>query len=333
MSHRKKHSSSHRGGPSVPSGAPPSRSRPSPRSAGDLRRGGEAPGGVTARFVKFAKTPKAVVLGALVLLTLVGGVTHSGQQGIPHAALAGAVGVVVDLVVALALGRKAVFSTGGLITGLIVADVLSGLTPLYVVALTAGAAVLSKHVLKRGRKPLFNPAAVGLLISLALFSGAQSWWAGMPLTSWWHLPLVLVVGVFVAVRVKKYAQVLSFFGTYFALILVMAVAHIGIPSATPADALRTPFVNAAFFLGFFMMTDPPTTPTTLRGQVQFSVIAATVSLLVFSQLGGLAYLLLGLLAGNGWTVWLGRRRSADPTRRGAKGRATPLTYTTDSVLD
>lgn len=289
--------------------------------------------GIWPRFVKFAKTPKAAVLAALILLTLVGGVTNSGSEGIPHAALSAAVGVAFDLLVALVLRRKAVFSTGGLITGLIVADVLSGLTPLYVVALTTVAALLSKHFLKRGRKPLFNPAAVGLLISLALFSGAQSWWAGMPLTSWWHLPLLLAAGVFVAVRVKKYMQVLTFFGAYFALILAMAIAHIGIPSATPADALRTPFVNAAFFLGFFMLTDPPTTPSTLRGQIQFSVIVATVSLIVFSQLGGLAYLLLGLLAGNGWAVWLGRTRSLDSGRRAARGTAPPLSYATGPSQD
>ena len=291
------------------------------------------PEGLWPRFTKFTRTPKAAVTGALVLLTLVGGITHSGQEGIPHAALAGAVGVSFDLLVALLLGRKAVFSTGGLITGLIVADVLSGLTPLYVVALTTVAALLSKHLLKRGRKPLFNPAAVGLLVSLALFSGAQSWWAGMPLTSWWHLPLVLAVGIFVAVRVKKYVQVLAFFGTYFALILLMAMAHIGIPSATPADALRTPFVNAAFFLGFFMMTDPPTTPATLRGQIQFSAIVATVSLIVFSQLGGLAYLLLGLLAGNGWTLWLARARSPRRSPSPARPPAPSVALVTERQQD
>lgn len=190
------------------------------------------------------------------------------------------------------------------------ADVLSGLTPAYVVVLTTLIALASKHILKRGRKPIFNPAAVGLLVSLGLFSTAQSWWAGMPLMSWWHVVMLLAVGTFVAVRVKKYAQVLTFLGTYLVLIAAMAVFHLGLSSATPADALRTPFINAALFLGFFMLTDPPTTPGTVRGQVQFSVIVAFVAVLVYSRVGGLAYLLAGLLAGNLWTVWASRGRKS-----------------------
>ena len=269
------------------------------------------------RLKKFAKTPKGYVLGALILLTLVGGLTTQGHPGIPHAIEAVVTAIIFDWAVAAILGRRTTVSTGGIITGLIIADVLSGLTPAYVVILTTMIALASKHLLKRGRKPIFNPAAVGLLVSIGVLSSAQSWWAGMPLLSWWHLALLLAVGIFVAVRVKKYAQVLTFLGTYLVLLLLMAMYHVGLPSATPADALRTPFINAALFLGFFMLTDPPTTPATIKGQVQFSVIVALVSVAIFSRVGGLAYLLAGLLAGNLWTVWLAR------SQRAAKPASTP----------
>ena len=256
------------------------------------------------RLVRFAKTPKGHVTGGLVLLTMVAGLTPVGHAAVPHAIEAVAPAIAFDWLVALVLRRSATFSSGGVITALIVADVLSGLTPPYVVVLTTVIALASKHLLKRGRKPVFNPAAVGLLVSLGLFSGAQSWWAGMPLMTWWHVPILLAVGAFVAVRVRKYPQVLAFLGTYVILLLAMAAGHLGLASATPADALRTPFVNAALFLSFFMLTDPPTTPATTRGQVQFAVIVATVSVAVYAEIGGLAYLLVGLLAGNLWTVWL-----------------------------
>lgn len=266
-----------------------------------------------ARLRKFAKTPKGYVMGALVLLTMVGGLTRIGHPGVPHAIEAVATALVFDGLVAALLGRKIPFSTGGVITGLIIADVLSGLTPGYVVIATTAIALLSKHLLKRGRKPIFNPAAVGLLVSLGIFSSAQSWWAGMPLMSWWHVLLLLTVGIFVAVRVKKYTQVLVFLATYLILLFFMAAYHLGLPTATPADALRTPFINAALFMGFFMLTDPPTTPGTVPGQIQFSVIVAVVAVFIFSRVGGLAYLLAGLLAGNLWTVWLARAKA--PVRK------------------
>ena len=269
------------------------------------------------RLKKFAKTPKGYVLGALVLLTMVAGLTPLGHPGVPHAIEAVIAGLAVDALIAAFLGRKVTFSVGAVITALIVADVLSGLTPAWVVVLTTVIALASKHILKRGRKPLFNPAAVGLLVSLPLFSTAQSWWAGMPLMSWWHVALLLAVGIFVAVRVKKYAQVLTYLGTYLVLVFGMALFHLGLASATPADALRTPFINAALFLAFFMLTDPPTSPATLRGQVQFSILAAVVSVVIYSQVGGLAYLLAGLLAGNLWTVWLAQGNKA--ARREVRG--------------
>lgn len=275
------------------------------------------------RFRLFTKTPKAYALGALIVLTLAGGTTSSGRHGLTHAWEAAVAAVIFDVLVALVLRRKVTFSTGGVITALIVAGVLSGLTPGYVVVLTTVLALASKHLLKRGRKPIFNPAAVGLLISLAVFQSAQSWWDGMPLMSWWHVVLLLVVGTFVAIKVHKYPQVLVFLGTYFSLILAMAIYHVGLPSATPADALRAPLVNAAVFMGFFMLTDPPTTPGSLQGQVQFSVIVAVVAVAIFAKVGGLAYLLAGLLAGNLWTVWLSQAKKK-PAHRPELERQTQM---------
>ena len=194
---------------------------------------------VPYRLKRFSKTPKGYALGALLLLTLLGGFAPLGPRGIAHAAVAALAALVFDAAVARALHRKIPFSVGGLITGLIIADVLSPLTPIWVMVLTIFIALGSKHVLKRGRKPLFNPAAFGLLASIVVFSTAQSWWAAMPLRPLWEVAVFLAVGIFVAVRVQKYASVLVFLGTYFALMMALAVLHLGLASATPADARRS----------------------------------------------------------------------------------------------
>ena len=62
-----------------------------------------------------------------------------------------------------------------------------------------------------------------------------------------------------------------------------------------------------------MLTDPPTSPTRYRDQVIFGLIAALVSFAVYSMLGGVYYLLAGLLVGNAWEMW----------RRMTAGRAPP----------
>lgn len=260
-------------------------------------------------LVRFVKTPKGHVLAALVLLTLLAGAfSPQGRSGLEHAAAAVLAALAIDTGVALVLRRKVVFPDGGVITGLIVADVLSSLTPLYVVILTTAVALLSKHVFRRGRKPVFNPAAFGLLFALVAFSTGQSWWASLALLPVWALPILIATGIFVAVRVKKYPQVLAFLGAYFGFLLAMAVWHLGLPSDTPGDALRVPFVNSALFLAFFMLTDPPTTPASTGAQVVFGVLVAGVSVTLFALYGGLAYLLIGLLAGNAWKMATARAR-------------------------
>lgn len=276
-----------------------------------------------SRFRRFAKTPKGYALGALVLLTLLGGLAPLGPRGIAHAAAAVAAALFFDAAVARAMHRKIPFSVGGMITGLITADVLSPLTPLWVLVLTTFIALGSKHLLKRGRKPLFNPAAFGLLASILVFATAQSWWAAMPLRPLWELAVLFAAGIFVAVRAQKYTGILVFLGSYFLLLMAMAVLHLGLASATPADALRSPFLNSALFLGFFMLTDPPTSPATPRGQVQFGALSAVVAVGAYALTGGLAYLFIGTLAGNLWTVRLATARK--PAARPGLERPSFLT--------
>lgn len=264
------------------------------------------------RLQRFMKTPKAYGLGGLILLTVAGSRTAYGAHAIPHAIIAVMTAVIFDALVARVLGRKVTFSTGGVITAMIVADVLSSMTPVYLIVIATVLALSSKHLLKQGRKPLFNPAAVGLLVTALVFSAAESWWAAMPNDPIWYMPIMVAVGVVVAVRAKKYVQVLTFLGTYFTLVLVMALGHLGLASATPADALRAPFINSALFLGFFMLTDPPTSPGTIREQVPFAIVSAGVAVGIYAVMGGLVYLLLGLLAGNGLAALFTYRRRVAP---------------------
>lgn len=277
---------------------------------------GAKPTPTAKRLLRFIKTPKAYALGGLVLLTLVGSSTAYGAHAISHAIIAVVTALIFDALVARVMERPVTFSTGGVITALIVADVLSNMTPAYLIMMATVLALSSKHLLKQGRKPLFNPAAVGLLVTAVVFSGAESWWAAMPNDPVWYVLLMLAIGVFVTIRVKKYGQVLVFLGTYFTLVLAMGLAHLGLSSATPADALRAPFVNSALFLGFFMLTDPPTSPGTLSEQVPFAVVSALVAVAIYAAFGGLVYLLLGLLSGNGLAaLFTYRRRLSRPSEK------------------
>ncbi len=271
-------------------------------------------------FIRFLKTPKGYVFAALTLLTLIAALRPQDHFGLINAAIAIATGLLIDGGIALLQRRQKLFSDGAVITALIVTDVLSHATPWYIVAATTAVALFSKHILKIGRKPIFNPAAFGLLVAIYIFSTGQSWWGSLALMPTWITLLLLVTGVIVTIRVNKFPQVTAFLFTYFALLLIMAVFHLGLPSDTPADALRVPFVNSALYLAFFMVTDPPTSPAPYRQQIWFGVISALVGTIIFATQGGLAYLLIGLLIANSWkAIWQWRSQSVKSMKSSEAG--------------
>lgn len=242
-------------------------------------------------------TPKQYVLLVLVCLTLIGMFDLKDIQAqLINVAAAVITGTILDFVVGIFQRRKQLFPDGAIVTGLIVALVLGAATPWYICAIVTAIALLSKHLLKNKRKPLFNPAAFGLLAAIILFSSMQSWWGGLAMLPAWCVIFVLIGGFLVAGRINKFPQVFAFLGTYFLVMLIMGLLQIG----GAADALRPPFLNSTLFLAFFMLTDPPTSPAKYKDQVIFGVIAAVVSALIYVIFGWLGYLLVGLLAANVW---------------------------------
>lgn len=247
---------------------------------------------------KFLRTPKGAVLLLLIGLMVVASFHVSDRPGISNVFAAAATASVIDVLIALARRSKRLFPDGGIVTGVIIGLILSGTVHWQVAALTAAIAVASKHFLKIGRKPIFNPAAFALLFTLLVFHTGQSWWGDLADVPVYVLPLLLFGGYIITAKVNKFPQVLTYLGTYFLLLTLAASWHLGNAAYTPGDAMRIPLVNAALFLAFFMLTDPPTSPAKYPEQVTFSVLAAVVSVAIYLVFGGLSYLLIGLLVAN-----------------------------------
>lgn len=246
------------------------------------------------RGMKFLKTPKGLVLIMLLVLAAIAVAPHMDTKSIVNVAAGVLTGLAVDLLVGVFYKRKRFVSDGGLITGLIVAMVVSSFTPWYYTAATTAIALASKHILRVKRKPIFNPAAVGLLIAIYAFASIQSWWGGMSLLSGWYLIPLVIAGAFVTRRVKKTPQVIAYLATYFLVCGVLAL----LKQPNASYALQVPFVNSAVYMAFFMLTDPPTSPPKARDQIWFGAVSAGVSVAIYMLFGGLTYLLIGLLVAN-----------------------------------
>jgi Na+-translocating ferredoxin:NAD+ oxidoreductase RnfD subunit len=257
-------------------------------------RRGAAGASPLQQAARFWRTPKAWLLLAFAPLLLLGARAEGWQAALPHVLMAVAGACAVDLV-ALRIRRGAWgWPTSALLSGLIVGFVLGPETPPMVTFAVGVLASASKYLLATRRGHIFNPAALALWLSVVLAATDQSWWGALPDVAWPWLPVLAVGGVLVTDRLDKLPLVLSFLGIYFGLFTVVAFGD----PVRVSEMFRAPFVQAALFLAFFMLTDPPTSPARRADQVWIGALVGVVSVLAQVLGAGQSYLLIGLLAGN-----------------------------------
>jgi Na+-translocating ferredoxin:NAD+ oxidoreductase RnfD subunit len=259
-----------------------------------------APRPLRITLKRFFRAPKGMLILLLAILAITAAF-GSGFALVAPVVLGGVLGaVIVDAPILRYREGEWIVPDGAILTGLIVAMVLSPMEPWYVAAITSAIAVLSKYLIRVGRANVFNPAALALVATFYWFNTGQSWWGALPEITPLALVLLFVTGIFITDRVNKIPLVLSFLGAYYLLVTITAFA--GQP-AKVAELYRTPDLHAGLFFAFFMVTDPPTSPPKQRDQVVNGVITAVVSYAVFELIGAAYFLLAGLLVANAWEAW------------------------------
>jgi len=238
---------------------------------------------------------------------------------------AGVRGVALDLAAAIVAAAlvdapilrireaKWVIPDGAMLTGWIVALILSPREPWHVVAITAAVGVISKYVARVGSANIFNPAALALVATFYVFDTAQSWWGALPEITPVALSVLFATGIFITQRVNKLPAVLAFLGSYY--LLFTLTAFFG-DATRVAELYRAPDLHAALFFAFFMVTDPPTSPPKQRDQLVFGTITGVASYAFFELIGAAYFLLAGLLVANAWEAF--RRWRIRAKRAGAR---------------
>jgi Na+-translocating ferredoxin:NAD+ oxidoreductase RnfD subunit len=260
-----------------------------------------APLGMSAQ--RYFRKPKGVlllVLGGLALFSAVG----SGP-GFDVRGLVAAMGVAagMDALLLRYMSGRWSLPDGALLTGLIVGMILSPLESWKVAAVTSAVGIFGKYLFRTRTANLFNPAALGLVATYYGFNPIQNWWGAMSFITPYAVVAMVIAGTYLTERVNRMPAVLSFFACYFGLFTV--TAFVGDP-ARVAEIFRTPDLHAVVYLGFFMITDPPTSPPRPRDQLIFGAIAAGASYLAYEFIGAAYFLLAGLLIAN---IWEGHRRA------------------------
>jgi Na+-translocating ferredoxin:NAD+ oxidoreductase RnfD subunit len=139
---------------------------------------------------------------------------------------------------------------------------------------------------------LRTPKAQMLAIFAVLLSIAVPAAGGAALLP--NLAAAIAAGVWMAERLNKFPLVLTFLAVYFGFFAIASVSN----AHAVAEMFREPFLQAALFFGFFMLTDPPTSPNRYFDQVWFGVLAAFTAGAAQLLGAGQVYLLVGVLVPN-----------------------------------
>lgn len=268
-----------------------------------------------SRVQRFFRTPKGLLIIALVLLLLIAAF-GTGYQLVAPGLFAGcAVAMFIDAPILRVREGEWQFPSGALLTGMLVAMVLSPFQTWHIAAVASAIAIVSKYIARTRSANVFNPAAVALVITYYVFNGrtGQSWWGALSEMHPVAMIALFATGLFITSRVNKIPAVLSFLGCYYLLFTI--ASFVGDPGHV-AGMYRAPYLQMALFFAFFMVTDPPTSPPKQRDQIVFGVIVAVASFAIFEKYHWIFFMLAGLLVGN---VWEAGRRYYHRLSRSKKG--------------
>ncbi len=156
----------------------------------------------------------------------------------------------------------------GLILALIISPAPSGTGLLFILA-ASGLAMASKYILTIKHKHLFNPAAIAVVLTAIGPKQSASWWVGTAAM----LPFVIAGGIFIVRKVRRENMVGWFLGSTTVATVLFAMVSGTSVSATLKNMI---LYSAVFFLGFVMLTEPYTSPTTRVKQIWYAIIVGVV---------------------------------------------------------
>ncbi len=261
---------------------------------------------------KFFRTPKGILILVLIALTLAAAFQQGFVLVLPGLLSAVLAAGLMDVVILRLRHPRWEFPSGAVLTGLIIAMVLSPFEPWWVAGATSVIAIASKYLLRTKATNIFNPAALALIVSYYAFNTGQSWWGALPELPMWAIAGLCVSGIFIADRVNKMPIVLAFLGVYFGLFTLMAFFG---DARYVVEIFRAPDLHAVLYFAFFMLTDPPTAPIKYKDQIFCGVLVAVVSYALFETAGVVYYLLAGVMVGNVWEAWRRLRFKRAHTRQ------------------
>jgi len=123
----------------------------------------------------------------------------------------------------------------------------------------------SKYIIAIGKKHIFNPAALAVAVTAVAINRSASWWIATASM----MPFVLIGGVLMVRKLRRWHMVLTFFTVATVTVLSFTVVR----GFAIAPAFSKLFIDAPIlFFGFVMFTEPLTAPHTKQWRLWYAVL-------------------------------------------------------------
>ncbi len=151
------------------------------------------------------------------------------------------------------------------ISALILALIITPPTGIHDYIFLAWAAILtmaSKFIFAIGKKHLFNPVAIAVVITSLVINQTATWWVGNSIM----FPFVLVGGLLIVRKIKRYRLIESFLVVALIETVFFAVSR----GVSPFGGIKNLVIDTPIlFFAFVMLTEPLTTPPTAKLQMMY----------------------------------------------------------------
>jgi Na+-translocating ferredoxin:NAD+ oxidoreductase RnfD subunit len=191
--------------------------------------------------------------------------------------------VVVDMAWTWHQDRVLIVPASAVITGLGLGLLLRSpdLAPFIIVGVLA---MSSKHLIRSQGQHLFNPGNFGLVVGLAVTNGLTQITPGQWGTSGTVVLLVLCVGLFLGYSVGRLRMLAVFFAVHLVVTSLGQALHPATMTVWHGMFSSSVFPASILIFGFFMLSDPRTSPRTTMGGVVYAVAVAVLGE-VFTVMG------------------------------------------------
>ncbi len=129
--------------------------------------------------------------------------------------------------------------------------------------------IASKYIIAVNKKHIFNPVAFGTALVAFTIGNSATWWIGTPIM----LPAVLIGGLLIARKIRRFDLVLTFIGVALTVIISFGLIKAADPFVPFQKAiLETPLL----FFAFIMLTEPLTTPPTRGLRIYYAALVGSL---------------------------------------------------------